>query len=152
MLENAPAAPPAESLEQLETHRIELTAYCYRMLASAFEAEDAVQDTMVRAWKGLDRFEGLGLAAVLALPDRHQRLLRLPLRRPPAARAADGHGPGAVRRLHPGPAAARHVGPDAALQDLREDLGGVAEQADGDRLAVLLRLLEEGQRFIEASP
>jgi RNA polymerase sigma-70 factor (ECF subfamily) len=44
--------------EQLEEFRTELTAYCYRMLASAFEAEDAVQDTMVRAWRGFEGFEG----------------------------------------------------------------------------------------------
>ena len=47
-----------EDLElRLEDHRRELTAYAYRMLGSAFEAEDAVQETMLRAWRGFEAFE-----------------------------------------------------------------------------------------------
>jgi RNA polymerase sigma-70 factor (ECF subfamily) len=49
----------AEDLDvRLEKHRVELTGYCYRMLGSSFEAEDAVQDTLVRAWRSYDKFEG----------------------------------------------------------------------------------------------
>ncbi len=49
---------PMEPMSRLEQHRRELTAYAYRMLGSAFEAEDAVQETLVRAWRGFGHFEG----------------------------------------------------------------------------------------------
>jgi RNA polymerase sigma-70 factor (ECF subfamily) len=52
-------APIGDDLDaRLEAHRRELTGYCYRMLGGAFEAEDAVQETFIRAWRGIDRFEG----------------------------------------------------------------------------------------------
>ena len=51
-------ATPTDLDTRLEAHRTELTGYCYRMLGSSFEAEDAVQDTMVRAWRSYDKFEG----------------------------------------------------------------------------------------------
>ena len=49
---------PTELENQLEEYRSELIGYCYRMLGSPFEAEDAVQETLLRAWRGFERFEG----------------------------------------------------------------------------------------------
>jgi RNA polymerase sigma-70 factor (ECF subfamily) len=45
-------------LAEFEAHRRELTGYCYRMLASAADVEDAVQETMIRSWQAAERFEG----------------------------------------------------------------------------------------------
>jgi RNA polymerase sigma-70 factor, ECF subfamily len=49
---------PAALQSGLEQHRRELTGYCRRVLGSSFEAEDAVQETLMRAWRNFDRFEG----------------------------------------------------------------------------------------------
>jgi RNA polymerase sigma-70 factor (ECF subfamily) len=58
VLESSPTVAQDQLEQRLEHHRRELTGYCYRMLGSPFEAEDAVQETMLRAWRGFERFEG----------------------------------------------------------------------------------------------
>lgn len=55
---DAPAVTREELERSLEGHRVALRGHCYRMLASPFEAEDAVQETFIRAWRSIDRFEG----------------------------------------------------------------------------------------------
>ena len=58
VVDATPTAAPTRTAAELEHHRRELTAYCYRMLGSPMEAEDAVQESLLRAWRAIDRFEG----------------------------------------------------------------------------------------------
>ncbi|MDO8149861.1 sigma-70 family RNA polymerase sigma factor [Isoptericola sp. b408] len=55
----SPEAGASSAIEEkFETYRRELTGYCYRLLGGAADADDAVQETMLRAWRAYDRFEG----------------------------------------------------------------------------------------------
>ena len=65
VIDAAPVSSPPMALseaalapDELDKHRRELTGYCYRMLGSGSEAEDAVQETLLRAWRAADTFEG----------------------------------------------------------------------------------------------
>jgi RNA polymerase sigma-70 factor, ECF subfamily len=85
----------------VEPHRAELRAHCYRMLGSAHDAEDALQDALLRAWRGLARFEGrssvrswlytIATNACLKAIERRPRLV-LPIDYGPAADPHDGPG------------------------------------------------------------
>jgi RNA polymerase sigma-70 factor (ECF subfamily) len=139
----------AELDGRLEEHRRELTGYCYRMLGSAFEADDAVQETMIRAWRSIDRFEGRSSlrswlyriatnVCVDALNGRQRRARPVDLTDPFApASGADAVGPPTGDERWIGPVPDAHVlGVDPAAGDPAV----VAEAREGIRLAFVAAL------------
>src|SRR5437763_14595929 len=88
----------------VEPHRRELHAHCYRMLGSVHDAEDALQDAMLRAWRGLPRFEGRSSLRSWLYTIATNTCLNVIAKRP--------------RRVLPvdyGPAADPHQGPGAPI-------------------------------------
>jgi RNA polymerase sigma-70 factor, ECF subfamily len=128
----------------LETYRRELTGYCYRMLGSAFEAEDAVQETMLRAWRGADRFEARSslrswlyrIATNVCLDAlRGEKRRALPMDLGPSS-------PPVESLLRPGPAEDIWVTPipDAMVVPERGDPAEIAALRDSVRLAFVTAL------------
>ena len=128
---------------ELEHHRRELTAYCYRMLGSPFEAEDAVQDTLLRAWRAHERFEGrsslrswlyrIATNVCLDMLDAGKRRAR-PMDLGPA-RAPDGP----IGEILPEVTWIEPI-PDARFLSAGEDPAAVAESHETIRLAFVAAL------------
>ena len=163
------AIGPTDQLDpRLLEHRRELTGYCYRMLGSSFDAEDAVQETMVRAWRGIADFEGRSAlrswlyriatnVCLDQLSGRQRRALPMDLsgspvaagrvlpRRPPAGHGlgrAGARPAGAPGRRRPGRAGRRaRVDPAGVRRRPAAPAAPAARRADPARGAAL-----EGRR------
>src|SRR5215218_10206188 len=92
LLEQARGGDEGAFRRLLEPHRSELHAHCYRMLASVHDAEDALQEALLRAWRGLARFEGRSSLRSWLYTIATNACLNLIARRPKRVLPMD-HGP-----------------------------------------------------------
>jgi RNA polymerase sigma-70 factor, ECF subfamily len=128
----------------LEQFRRELTGYCYRMLGSGFEAEDAVQETMLRAWRNADRFEGRSsvrswlyrIATNVCIDmQRHVQRRAQPMEMGPSSPPVESHlGPTLPEALWVTPIPDGRVAPEGG------DPAEVAEYRESIRLAFVTAL------------
>jgi RNA polymerase sigma-70 factor (ECF subfamily) len=142
-VESATTAAKPEGFGELDQHRRELTAHCYRMLGSPFEAEDAVQETLLRAWRSLDRFEGrasvrswlykIATNVCLDMLDAKQRRAR-------PMELGDARSPdGPIGEILPEVTWVEPV-PDALVTSDSADPAAVAESRESIRLAFIAAL------------
>jgi RNA polymerase sigma-70 factor, ECF subfamily len=133
-----------DSFEQLiEPYRVELHAHCYRMLGSVHDAEDALQDALLRAWRGLPQFEGRSSLRSWLYRIATNSCLRLIERRPKRVLPID-YGPPSDAHDDPAPPLVESVWiepyPDAAIADGRAAPDARYEQRESIELAFVAAL------------
>jgi RNA polymerase sigma-70 factor, ECF subfamily len=127
----------------VEPHRAELHAHCYRMLGSVHDAEDALQEALLRAWRGLPRFEGRSSTRSWLYKIATNTSLRLIERRPRRVLPAD-HRPASDGEVEPGEPLVESVWvepyPDEQIADSRAAPDARYEQREGVELAFIAAL------------
>jgi RNA polymerase sigma-70 factor (ECF subfamily) len=129
--------------DQLASHRRELTGFCYRMLGSIFDADDAVQETMVRAWQNVADFEGRSSLRSWLYRIATNVCLDMLRGRKRRARPMD-LGPSSAHDEALGPILEDHAwvqpAPDGRVLPAAEDPAAVAESRETVRLAFVAAL------------
>jgi RNA polymerase sigma-70 factor (ECF subfamily) len=153
LIERAQAGDDAAFSQLVEPHRRELMVHCYRMLGSAQDAEDALQETMLAAWRGLAGFEGRSSVRTWlyrVATSRCLNALRAGSRRPPAARPLWTSTPEPTRQ---GEVPWLEPLPDTALEGLADSAPGPEAQYEASEAISLafvtaLQLLPPRQRAV----